>query len=229
MSQGNQTVERVKRSHRLIKGATALIALVCGLSTLALDGCARLPSTTDVVYSDRRVAVRLMREPGAARYTHPVTLSAKEWTALLRGFSLRPEQQVPLRWFAEETPPTAVFREDELEALAPQLAEALARAHPNERVAFEMYAPGYNRHASRDVTAGWVVVRDGLLALTVEHYHTQQPLSGADPYDYSHPTPPLPPKSYLLYFEPGRFYVEDPDSGQRAVRYREVLKAGLLP
>lgn len=217
------------RRHRHIKGVTAAVALVAAIGALALDGCARLPSTTEVVHEDRRVAVRLMRESGAARYAHPVTLSAKEWTALLRGFSLRPSQRVPLRWFAEEAPPTAVFHEDELEVLVPQLAEAFTRAHPNERVAFEVYAPGYNRQASRDVTAGWVAVRDGLLALTMEHYHTQQPLAGSDPYDYSHPTPPLPPKSYLLYFEPGRFYVEDPKSGRRAVRYREALKTGILP
>lgn len=203
--------------------------LLCAIGLFGVDGCARLPQTTDVVYRDPRVAVWLKREVGAARYTHPVPLSSAEWTALLRGFSLRPEQQMPLRWFAEEAPPTAVFREDELAVLAPRLADAFAKAHPNERVAFELYAPGYNRHVARDVTAGWITVHDEWLSLTMEHYHTQQPLAGSDPYDYNYPTPPLPPQSYLLYFEPGRFYVADPESGQRAVRYREALKAGIAP
>ncbi len=207
-------------------GLTAFLAACLGL---AEAGCARLPYVTTTVHEDARVAVTLQREMATVQYSHPATLEVSQVAGVLRGLSLREQPRLPLRWFAEETPPNTVFRDDELQVLAPWVARALSRAKDDERVAFQVFAPGFNPRYARDVTAGWVALRGQYLHVTIEQFHTQQPIRSSDAYDYNYPTPPSPPKSYLLYFEPGRVYVTDPATGTRAVDLHEFLKAGLLP
>ena len=81
---------------------------------LVLGGCARLPYTKTVVHEDKRVAVRLQAEVSPAGYSHPVEIPPPYIAAILGGLSLREQQRLPLRWFAEEVPPRRVFREDEV-------------------------------------------------------------------------------------------------------------------
>src|SRR6478672_7233993 len=95
-----------KRMRRL------MVCLIVITSTAV--GCARMPYTTKTVHEDSRVAVTVQREIRPAKYSHPVQLTADQVAAILRNFSLREEQRLPLRWFAEETPPKPVFREEEL-------------------------------------------------------------------------------------------------------------------
>ncbi len=187
-------------------------------------GCARMPYTTTVVHEDRRVAVMLQREITPAGYAHPVQITPQQVVAILRGFSLREQQRLPLRWFAEEAPPNKIFREDELQVLAPQLADALQKAGPEERVYFDLFAPGIDPKYRRDVIGGWVAVQDQLLHLTIDYFHVQQPVRTYDVYDYNYPTPWTPEQTYLLYFEPGRFYVTDPKTDRRGLDFREFLK-----
>jgi len=197
------------------------------VAVLVLEGlgCARLPYTTTVVYEDRRVAVMLQREITLTGYAHPVQITPQQVAAMLRGYSFREQQRLPLRWFAEEASPNKLFREDELQVLAPQLAEALQKVGPEERVYFELIAPGMNPRYRQDITGGWLAVRDQLLRLTIDYFHVQQPVTKSDPYDYNYPTPWTPEKTYLLYFEPGRFYVTDPKTDQRGLDFREFLRA----
>lgn len=197
-----------------------LCVAVIGLSS----SCARLPYTTKVVHEDARVVVVLKQEVKALIYSHPVQLGPAELTDILQGFSFRPKQRMPLRWFAEENPPKPVFRPDELEALTGRLSEGLRAAGPGERVHFELRAPGLNPSISRDVVGGWVAVREPYLYLTLEYVHVQIPTRKADLYDYNYPTPPPPPSEYLLYFEPGRFWVAD-QQGVSALDYRAFLNA----
>jgi hypothetical protein len=113
--------------------------------------------------------------------------------------------------------------------LAPQLADALQKVGPEERVYFELFAPGMNPRYRRDVTGGWVAVHDQLLHLTIDYFHVQQPVRKSDPYDYNYPTPWTPENTYLLYFEPGRFYVTDPKTDRRGVDFRAFLKTASSP
>jgi hypothetical protein len=209
--------------------ATRLATLLVAVLVLIGLGCARIPYTTSVVHEDPRVAVMLQREITSVGYTHPVQITPQQVAAILRGFSLREQQRLPLRWFAEETPPKQIFREDELQVLAPQLADALQKVGPEERVYFELFAPGMNPRYRRDVTGGWVAVHDQRLHLTIVYFHVQQPLRTYDVYDYNYPTPWTPEQTYLLYFEPGRFYVIDPRSDTRGVDFRGFLKTSQLP
>ncbi|THJ22004.1 MAG: hypothetical protein CAF44_007265 [Nitrospira sp. CG24D] len=197
-----------------------LCVVVMGLSS----SCARLPYTTKVVHEDARVVVALQQEVEAVAYSHPAQLTPGELTNILQGFSFRPKQRMPLRWFAEENPPKPVFRPDELDGLVGRLSEGLRAAGPGERVHFELRAPGLNPTVRRDVVGGWVAVREPYLYLTLEYVHVQIPTRKADLYDYNYPTPPPPPAEYLLYFEPGRFWAVD-QQGVSALDYRAFLNA----
>lgn len=192
---------------------------------LAATGCARLPYTTKTIHEDQRVVVVVQREVQTQTYTHPVQLTSAELASLLRGFSIREQQRLPLRWFAEEQPPKPLFREDDLQALAPHLAQGFQQVGSNDRVHFEVRSPGFNPVYGRDTIAGWMAVRDPYLYLTIEYFHTQIPIRKSDDYDSNYPLPPPTPKEYLLYFEPGRFYTSD-DKRVPAVEFRQFLKSG---
>lgn len=199
----------------------ALLTMVAVL--MGAGACARLPATTRVVRDDARVLVALQREVSPPGYAHPAQISAGEISALLGGLSLREQAQLPLRWFAGERPPAPVFRRDEILELSAFLSEALRVAGPDERVAFELRAPGANPRYDRDLTAGWVAVRGGLFHIAIEYFHSQQPATLSSPYDYNYPTPRSAPGAYALYFEPGRFWVMDEALHRRAVEFRPFL------
>jgi hypothetical protein len=197
---------------------------VCLSLGIVLEGCARLPYTTKVLHQDPRVVVTAQQELKPAAFSHPIQLSGTEIAAIFRGFSIREQPRLPLRWFAEEAPPKPLFRADEIAALAPHLTDALQKVGAEERVHFEVIAPGFNPNMRNDVVGGLISVRDPYLYLTVEYFHTQIPTRKSDLYDYNYPTPPPSPKNYLLYFEPGRFWVTD-QQGIRALDYRQFLKS----
>jgi hypothetical protein len=213
---------RKRKTDGRASGGMVLLALL--VVYVVLGGCARLPYTTKVLYQDQQVVVSAQEELDRPGYTHPIQLTAAEVASLLRGFSAREQQRLPLRWFAEEVPPKAVFRADEMETLAPDLADALTKVSPSERVHFELIGPGLNPSVRKDVLSGWVAVRDPYFYFDLEYFHVQIPIRKSDLYDYNYPTPPPLPKSYLLYFEPGRFWVTD-EHGRRAVEYRSFLKS----
>ncbi len=200
------------------------LALACATGFM-ITGCARLPYTTRTVHEDERTVVSVQQEVQSRGYTHPIRVTATGVTAILRGFSIREQQRLPLRWFAEETPPKPLFREDELQALVPPLTKAVQQLGADERAHFEVRGPGLNPEYGRDTVAGWIAARDPYLYLTVEYFHVQIPIRKSDQYDYNYPLPPPTPKNYILYFEPGRFWVTD-DKGGRAVEFRQFLKSG---
>ena len=206
----------------------AAVALIIVLASASL-GCARLPYTTQVVQQDQRVMVVVQQEVTRVVYTHPARLTPEDLKAILNGFSLREKKQVPLRWFAEEVPPQKLFRQDELDVLARSLASAFEKAGPEERVYFHVYMPGPNPNYDRDTTAGWLAFRDSYLHLEIDYFHTLLPVRKIDQYDYNYPLTERTPIAYLLYFEPGRFWVVDPVSGDRAVDVRALLRSGTVP
>lgn len=213
---------------RGVRQSTVCVLSIVSVLSMVFTGCARLPYTTKIVHEEDRVAVVLQQELKPAGYAQPVEVTSEEVAALLRGYSLREQQRLPLRWFAEEQRPKTLFREDEIQVLSPYVAEALRQVGPNDRVYFTVFGPGLNPRYQRDVTGGWIVVRDQFFHLTVDYYHVQQPVRKTDLYDYNYPTPWTIEHTYFLYFEPGRFYLTDPKTDTRGVDFREFLKVAFL-
>ncbi|ALA57952.1 hypothetical protein [Nitrospira moscoviensis] len=203
-------------------------SLMTAALALSVAACARQPYTTQAVYWSPLVRVQLQHEIEPAGYGHPVALTDLQAAAILRGFSLRAQQRLPLRWFAEEEPPRPLMRDDEIARLAPVLADAFRKAGPEERVHFVLAAPGMNRADSQNVTAGWMAVREPYLYVTIEYFRAEVPLRKTDHYFPNYPLLPPLPGSFLLFFEPGRFWASD-RAGVRALEYREFLKSAAGP
>ena len=199
------------------------------LAVLSGAGCARLPYTTQVIQQDQRVTVTIQHEVKHAGYTHPAQFSAEDLRMILSGFSVREKKQIPLRWFAEEIPPKTMFRQDELDALLPAIGQAFQKLGPEERVYFTVLAPGPNPNYDRDTTSGWLAFRDPYVHIGLDYFHTLLPVRKIDQYDYNFPLTNKTPASYLVYFEPGRFWVVDPADGERGVDARALLRASGLP
>jgi len=195
----------------------------------AVAGCARLPYTTQVVQQEQRVVVTIQHEVDHKGYTHPLQLSPDELRRILSGFSVREKKAMPMRWFAEEVPPKTVFRQDELDALAPGIVQALQKLGPDERVYFTVLAPGPNPNYDRDTTAGWMAFRDPYFHIGLDYFHTLLPVRKIDQYDYNFPLTNKTPTSYLIYFEPGRFWIVDPAGDDRGVDIRGLLKSANMP
>ncbi len=192
------------------------------LSLIGVSACARMPYETQTVYQGSRAAVVLEHEVEPAQYSHPIRLSADELVSILRGFSIRPQQRLPLRWFAEERRPERLFREEELTLLAPFIVDGFQKAGVDERVHFALFAQGHNRSDARTVTSGWMAIREQYLYLTVEYLHTEVPVHSVDQYFPNNPNLPPVPGSFLVFFEPGRYWVTDL-KGVRALEFREFL------
>ena len=195
----------------------------------AATGCARLPYTTQVVQQNQRVTVTIQHEVERKGYTHPAQFSSDDLRRILSGFSIREKKTVPMRWFAEEVPPKNLFRQDELDRLVPAIEQGFQRLGPEERVYFTVLAPGPNPNYDRDTTAGWLAFRDPYFHIGLEYFHTLLPVRKIDQYDYNFPLTNKAPASYLIYFEPGRFWIVDPAGGERGVDVRGLLRASGLP
>ncbi|MDE3242316.1 MAG: hypothetical protein KGO52_06315 [Nitrospirota bacterium] len=220
---------RIMRNRRTGRWRILAAVILLFVDLAGMEGCARLPITTKVVREDARVVVKLQQEVDRTTYSHPVTLGQQDIAAILKGFSLREDRGPLLRWYQEDIPPIPVFRDDEIEALVPALVEALQGAKVNERVAFEVRAPGNDPREEREVTAGWLAIRDPYFHLTVEFHHAQLPTRKSMTYERYYPTPPPAPKSFSLYFEPGRFWVLDKTFGERVVDFRGFLQSAPVP
>ncbi|WP_455378851.1 hypothetical protein [Petrachloros mirabilis] len=195
------------------------------VSLLLYAGCARLPYDVDTVYQDPKVSITLQQEVASVRYSHPVTLSAEELSAILRAFSIREKVSIPLRWFSEEKTPDRLFHDDEIRTLEPHVRVALSRVQPDQRVAFELYAHGKNPSVDREVTSGWMAAQGPLLFLHIDFFHSLLPSHGTSVYEADrYATPPPLPNSYVLFFEPSRFWSKDNVTGFRGVEYRDFLK-----
>lgn len=195
------------------------------VSLLLCASCARLPYAVDTVYQDSRVSITFQQEVDSVRYSHPVTLSAEELSAILRAFSIREKVSIPLRWFSEEKTPDRLFRDDEIRTLEPHLLVALSHVQPDQRVAFELHAPGNNPSVDREVTSGWMAARGPFLFLHIDFFHSLLPSHGTSVYEADrYATPPPLPNSYVLFFEPSRFWSQDPVTDRRGVEYRDFVK-----
>lgn len=111
-------------------------------AALLLAGCAAKNVTTPI-HRDGRVTVWLEHQlddagrPVEAGYRHPATLAPDDAGAVLRSLRVRRDPGVVERLLAPQRDAIeAAFSEDEIELLAPPIAQALAAATSADRVNF---------------------------------------------------------------------------------------------
>ena len=118
------------------------LALLAGI-TLALSACSTGPDVDLTIHESERGAVYVERIPDRSFHTaHPMTLSADTMVRVLRGVAVKENRGFILTLVAGKAEAVRVFRDEDVEYLAPLLVEGLARAASDQQVGFRLVQTG---------------------------------------------------------------------------------------
>jgi hypothetical protein len=120
------------------------LVLLTGLA-LVLSACATGPDLDLTIHESERGAVYVERFPDRSfQASHPVTLSADTMARVLRGVVVKDSRGVLGKLFASTSKQEAIraFRDEDVEYLAPLLAEGLTRAASDQQVGFRVVQVG---------------------------------------------------------------------------------------
>jgi hypothetical protein len=189
-----------------------LLVLLTGI-TLTLSACAAGPELDLTIHESDRGAVYVERIPDRSfRAAHPITLSAETLARVLRGVALK-EDRGPFGNIIMGRPGAVpAFRDEDIQFLAPLLAEGLARAASDQQVGFHVIQPGMS-----ETTKGLLYAYGQSLYLTVPW---MVPLSRNQAGG-----PALPP---TILFIPKSAKRPDTYRGARVTEMTLVIDYGLL-
>jgi hypothetical protein len=204
---------------------SSLAALACLmlLGGFLQAGCASQPVVTQELYQDRSMWIRLEKNPYAepantvAKSDKPdeeSQLTAGALAAWLKGFRVLTDRGI-YGMAAGKDATTPAFVEQEIMALTPHLAKALALAKPNERVAF-CFAADRNQE-ERYITTSSMYVKKPYLYYRLDEYRTLVRVpSLATPTSEACRTKPQPgykteDRYFRLEYEPVEFVVGETD------------------
>jgi hypothetical protein len=139
-----------------------VLVLLIGI-TLAMSACATGPELDVTIHESDRGAVYVERIPDRSfRAAHPIRLSADTMARVLRGVAVR-EDRGPFGNIIMGRPGAVpAFRDEDIQFLAPLLAEGLARAASDQQVGFQVIQPGMS-----ETTKGSIYAYGQSLYLTV--------------------------------------------------------------
>lgn len=172
-----------------------------------LASCAVPHVPSRIVYEDPINFVRLEQDHRVlpdrpeTRHTHPAAVSTEDMAAVLRGIHVQDRRLAIHVWVAGEAAVEPAFTDAEVELLAAKLADALAKATPEERVTYYLSYP--QTSVKRQITSGAVYMQDGLLHFTLSNHREIYgiPAYGMV-YDRRYPALPVVPKGFDVFFEP---------------------------
>ena len=198
-------------SSRVARHASRFLLLV------ALAGCAVPQVPSRVIYEDPVSFVRLEPDPfflpewPPSANSHPATISPDLIARILKGFRVREHRPWLLVKIMGEAPWEPAFREEEVEVLAPRLAEALAQARPNEIVTYYLSRPLTS--IKREITSGGVYLKQNELHFILGNRRIIYgiPAYGMV-YDRRYPTRPTAAKGFDLVFDPSSAVVKQESS-----------------
>jgi hypothetical protein len=176
-----------------------LVALLC----LAGAACSTTAPTETILFEDARgsVSLQTISDP-LIRASHPIKLEPALLAQLLTGLRIHNEGIWPHRYiagFAGQPSIDPVFSEDQIQFLAPLLADGLRTATPNQSIKYRVVTTheGSNRFQSptTETTAGSLYAHGRLLYVILYQYRynpRRTNLNKADiayrlqePFDYS--------------------------------------------
>ena len=174
------------------------LVLLIGI-TLALSACATGPELDLTIHESDRGAVYVERIPDRSfRASHPITLSVDTLARILRGVAVKEDRGLFGNIIIGRPGAVRAFRDEDIQFLAPLLAEGLTRAASDQQVGFRIIRPGMN-----DLAKGSLYAYGQSLYLTVP-WLTPLSSTGAG-------SPTLPPTIFFT-----------PESGKRPDSYRDA-------
>jgi len=197
-----------KHSRSWVQRVLSCSALSTQVSTLLfLSACAIPMVPYRSVYEDPVNYVRLeaddtvLPEWPPSAHAHPKAMRVEDLSRILGSISVK-EHRI---WLQEklqgEAPLVPAFRPEELTLLSQQIAEALAKARPDERVTFYLSQP--QTSVKRIITTGGLYVHGTELHFILGNWQIVYgiPAYGMI-YDRRYPMRPTAAKGFYLYFYP---------------------------
>lgn len=118
------------------------LVLLTGI-TLALSACATGPELDFTIHESERGAVYVERiSDQSFQAAHPITLSADTMALVLRGVVVEENRGFFQKLVSGKPEAVRVFRDEDVEYLAPLLVEGLTRAASNQQVGFRVVHTG---------------------------------------------------------------------------------------
>ena len=112
-----------------------LLALLCFI----FAACGTTGQTGKVLFDDPRGTVSLQTiSDQSIHANHPISLEPTLLAQVLRGMEVQDQERGLLKLFGGVPAPIPVFSDDEIQFLAPLLAEGLRKAAPNERIEYRV-------------------------------------------------------------------------------------------
>jgi hypothetical protein len=122
-----------KRSH----SRSLFIALLCVVGT----ACGTTAPTGKVLFDDPRGTVSLQKiSDPSIQATHPINLEPALLAQLLRGIGIQYQEHGLQKMIVGQSPPVPVFSEDQIQFLAPLLAQGLRTAASDQSVEYRVQA-----------------------------------------------------------------------------------------
>ena len=141
-------------SRRLSHKPSIFLALLCVIGT----ACSTTAPTGKILFEDPRGTVSLQAMADQSiQATQPITLEPTLIAQVLKGMAVQDQERGIQRLLAGRSSPVPVFSDDQIQFLAPLLAEGLRTAAPTERVAYRVQTthPGSMLESSiTETTAG---------------------------------------------------------------------------
>lgn len=159
-----QHLTRLPRKTSIVLILLCLVFAACGTTTLS----------GKILFEDARGTVSLQTMPSQSiQATHPVTLEPILIAQILRGMVVQDQEHGIQRFLAGPSSPVPVFSDDQIQFLAPLLAEGLRTATPDQRIAYRVQTTHQGsmfESSIQETTAGSLYAYGRQLYLTLSQY-----------------------------------------------------------
>ena len=150
---------------------SCVMALLC----LVVAACGTTAQTGKLLFDDPREAVSLQTIPDHSIYaTHPIKLEPALLAQVLKGIQVQDQgDRLLQRLLAGPTSPVPAFSDEQIQFLAPLLAEGLRTASHDQQVEYRvrtLYEGAALEHSYTETTAGSLYVYGQQLFVTLSQY-----------------------------------------------------------
>jgi hypothetical protein len=167
---------------------------VLTVGCLLAGGCATAPEVDTMIQEAPKGAVYLERIPDRAVQTsHPITLDRELIARTFRGVLVRDDTTAVQKLMSHKPAPVRAFSEEDIVFLAPFVTRAFAQAATDQQIGFRVHnypatlsysqkagaavgssEPPLAQSSLLETTAGYMLVRDRSLSLTLTQFRTRR-------------------------------------------------------
>jgi len=191
----------------------AALALLCLLGT----ACSSTDRNAKVLFEDPRGTVSLQTMPDqSVQATHPITLDPLLLAQILKGIEVQDQERGLQKILGGTSAPTPAFSDDQIQFLAPLLAEGLRTATPDQRIAYRVettHKGSFLESSTTETTTGSFYAYGRQLYVILSQYRyspTRTNLNIGDMANRSRPLDYSGLRNQILVFTPSAAQRSDP-------------------